>query len=169
MSVLFPTQTRAQWRTANPTLSIGEAVYESDTRKIKIGDGTTEYVNLGYAWVYFVAPGTVVEGDPTGYDAIVVSGVAVVANNVMPPGLRMASAWTLANVAIRVGSAPEGDDLEIVIRANGSAIGTYVLPAGDISVVIPSTHDFAEGDIVTYDITNVGSDFPGSAIAVTLY
>lgn len=36
------------WTAANPTLASGELGYETDTRKMKIGDGTTAWVSLGY-------------------------------------------------------------------------------------------------------------------------
>ena len=40
--------TASAWTTANPTLSAGEMGFETDTLKIKIGDGTTAWVSLGY-------------------------------------------------------------------------------------------------------------------------
>jgi hypothetical protein len=41
--------TAAQWTTANPTLSAGEFGYETDTKKFKIGDGSTVWGSLSYA------------------------------------------------------------------------------------------------------------------------
>lgn len=41
--------TAANWTSANPTLAAGEPGYESDTKKIKYGDGTTAWTSLGYA------------------------------------------------------------------------------------------------------------------------
>ena len=41
----------AQWTSVNPVLAGGEAGFESDTLKIKIGDGTTNWNSLGYATV----------------------------------------------------------------------------------------------------------------------
>ena len=40
--------TAANWTSANPTLSNGEMGYETDTSKMKIGDGTTAWASLGY-------------------------------------------------------------------------------------------------------------------------
>jgi len=34
--------------TANPTPAAGEIVWESDTNKLKVGDGTTAYSSLPY-------------------------------------------------------------------------------------------------------------------------
>lgn len=40
--------TAANWTSANPTLAAGEAGYETDTAKLKVGDGTTAWTSLGY-------------------------------------------------------------------------------------------------------------------------
>jgi hypothetical protein len=40
--------TAAQWTSANPVLSAGEMGVETDTRRSKIGDGTTAWTSLGY-------------------------------------------------------------------------------------------------------------------------
>lgn len=41
--------TAANWTSVNPTLAAGEPGLETDTRKIKYGDGTTTWNNLQYA------------------------------------------------------------------------------------------------------------------------
>ena len=38
----------ADWTTANPTLAQGEIGHETDTNKIKIGDGSTAWTSLAY-------------------------------------------------------------------------------------------------------------------------
>ena len=40
--------TAAAWTSANPTLASGEPGYETDTAKIKIGDGSTAWNSLAY-------------------------------------------------------------------------------------------------------------------------
>lgn len=40
--------TAAQWTSANPTLAAGEWGYETDTAKVKIGNGSTAWNSLGY-------------------------------------------------------------------------------------------------------------------------
>jgi len=40
--------TAANWTSANPTLSSGELGYETDTDKVKVGDGTTAWTSLAY-------------------------------------------------------------------------------------------------------------------------
>jgi hypothetical protein len=41
--------TAAQWVTANPTLAAGEAGFETDTGKFKLGNGTDNWATLKYA------------------------------------------------------------------------------------------------------------------------
>ena len=52
MSVVTQIQVRrgtaSQWTSANPTLSSGEWGFESDTGKVKIGNGSTAWNSLGY-------------------------------------------------------------------------------------------------------------------------
>jgi hypothetical protein len=40
--------TASQWTTANPTLSSGEFGLETDTDKVKLGDGETAWTSLAY-------------------------------------------------------------------------------------------------------------------------
>jgi hypothetical protein len=42
--------TQSQWSSANPILEDGEIVVETDTRQVKIGDGSTAYNSLPYAF-----------------------------------------------------------------------------------------------------------------------
>lgn len=50
-TILLRRGTAAQWATANPILDPGEAGFETDTGKLKIGDGTTVWNSLAYATV----------------------------------------------------------------------------------------------------------------------
>ena len=40
--------TAAEWTSTNPTLAAGEQGFETDTGKMKIGDGSTAWTSLGY-------------------------------------------------------------------------------------------------------------------------
>jgi len=52
--------TAAAWTSANPTLNSGEMGFESDTKKMKVGDGTTAWTSLAY---------TATDGDISGVTA----------------------------------------------------------------------------------------------------
>lgn len=47
--------TASAWTAANPALANGEIGYETDTRNIKIGDGTTVWTSLKYQAPYYTA------------------------------------------------------------------------------------------------------------------
>lgn len=44
--------TAANWTSANPTLAAGEPGYETDTFKMKIGDGSTAWTSLAYFIIF---------------------------------------------------------------------------------------------------------------------
>jgi hypothetical protein len=46
--IQFLRGTAAAWTTANPTLAAGKPGFETDTGKLKIGDGTTAWTSLPY-------------------------------------------------------------------------------------------------------------------------
>lgn len=46
--IQFRRGTANQWTTANPTLASGEFGVETDTAKVKLGDGTTAWTSLSY-------------------------------------------------------------------------------------------------------------------------
>jgi hypothetical protein len=64
ITIQFRRDTAANWTSADPTLLAGELGFETDTRKMKIGDGSTAWTALDY--VTAEAAGAVLEAD---YDA----------------------------------------------------------------------------------------------------
>ena len=47
-TILLRSDTSTNWLDANPILAMGEAGYETDTHKLKIGNGTTNWEDLSY-------------------------------------------------------------------------------------------------------------------------
>ncbi|WP_062462151.1 GDSL-type esterase/lipase family protein [Demequina soli] len=45
-TILLRRGTWAEWQAANPVLKLGEPGYETDTGRLRVGDGTTRYINL---------------------------------------------------------------------------------------------------------------------------
>jgi hypothetical protein len=79
--------TAAQWTSANPTLSAGEQGFETDTLKLKIGNGSTAWNSLGYVatgangTVTSITAGTGLSGGTiTGTGTIALSTPVAVAN-----------------------------------------------------------------------------------------
>jgi hypothetical protein len=62
--------TAANWTSVNPTLAQGEIGFEIDTRKAKLGDGTTAWTDLVY-WIGGAGSGDMLATtyDPTGVNA----------------------------------------------------------------------------------------------------
>ncbi len=63
--------TASAWTTANPTLSAGEPGYETDTGKLKLGDGTTAWTSVAYIGAGtgdVVGPGSAVDNAVCRYD-----------------------------------------------------------------------------------------------------
>lgn len=48
VTLIMRNDTAANWTSKNPVLTLGELGVETDTRKFKIGDGTTAYNSLKY-------------------------------------------------------------------------------------------------------------------------
>ena len=59
--------TAARWASQNPVLAAGEIGYETDTRKMKLGDGTSSWTQLSY----LVADGTGAVGGSGGQAATI--------------------------------------------------------------------------------------------------
>lgn len=87
--------TAAEWLAANPVLLAGEAGIETDTRKIKIGDGATAWSSL----VYFIV------GSPGDYlrDLLDVTATnpvngSVLAYNESEAKFVASATWTTSNL-----------------------------------------------------------------------
>lgn len=69
-SIQLRKDTSANWGSVNPVLLKGEPGFETDTGKLKIGDGTTAWSALGYiggeAGVSINTPNTIVKRDANG-------------------------------------------------------------------------------------------------------
>lgn len=96
-------KTAAAWTSANPTPLVREICVETDTRKGKIGDGTTPFNSLSYAWV---VPG-----------AITGSGLTMATARLL--GRTTASSGAIEEIALGAGLTLSGGGLGI---ASGYAL-----------------------------------------------
>lgn len=107
--------------------------------------------------------------DPTQIEAIIRSGAATVAANVLPPGLRADRPFTAEAAHVRLGTAPVGADLIVAFNRNGTAFATVTVAAGGTTGTTSGLAEaFAEGDVLTWDITQVGATTAGSDVAAAL-
>lgn len=68
--------TAANWTSANPTLAVGEIGVETDTLKVKIGDGSTVWASLSYGLAASIPAHT-----PFGTPTATVSGILTLPAN----------------------------------------------------------------------------------------
>jgi hypothetical protein len=74
--------TAANWTSTNPTLAQGEPGYETDTGKIKYGDGSTAWSTLAYAPASNILDGLIVDSDintSAAINKVKISGTAITA------------------------------------------------------------------------------------------
>ena len=136
--------TAANWTSANPTLAAGELGYETDTGKVKIGNGSTAWNTLAYLGGGSVSPLTT-KGDLWGYSSadaripVGSDGQVLVADSSVGLGVKWASGGaagtgltvifdsTLSSAAASIdtgaSSIPAGHQalvLEVVGRSSGA-------------------------------------------------
>jgi hypothetical protein len=151
MSVVTQIQVRrgtaAQWTSTNPTLASGEWGYETDTGKVKIGDGTTAWNSepyIGAGTVTSITAGTGLSGG-----AITTSGTIAIDTATT---VDVSTAQTLTNKTLtgviytqtlltpsfttNVYTLALGDQGDILLASNGATAGTINVPT-DASVNFP--------------------------------
>lgn len=136
--------TAAQWTSANPTLAAGEWGYETDTGKVKIGNGSTAWSSLGYTGVgdiEGVTAGTGISGGGTSGTVTVSIDTSVTAD--------LTTAQTLTNKTL---TAPV-----INLGFNAQTGTTYTFALTDNGKLVTASNASAQ----TYSIpTNATTAFP---------
>ena len=134
--------TAAQWTSANPTLAAGEWGYETDTGKVKIGNGSTVWNSLGYTGagdIEGVTAGTGISGGGTSGTVTVSIDTSVTAD--------LSTAQTLTNktltdpkinLAINAQTGTTytfvlADNGKVVTASNASAITVTIPPASSVA------------------------------------
>jgi SH3-like domain-containing protein len=110
--------TATQWTVANPVLALGEPGHETDTRRVKIGDGATAWNALAY----FTTPKSVTIAEPQASDEFTLFYT------------EYPTTLTQVQGVVR-GTASPGATVEIRYAADRSAAGTLAT----VSTAITST------------------------------
>lgn len=136
--------TASQWTSTNPTLAAGEWGFESDTGKVKIGNGSTAWTSLGYTGagdIEGVTAGTGISGGGTSGTVTVSIDTSVTAD--------LSTAQTLTNKTL---TAPV-----INLALNAQTETTYTFALSDNSKLVTASNASAQ----TYSIpTNGTTAFP---------
>jgi hypothetical protein len=148
MSVVTQIQVRrgtaSQWTSANPTLASGEWGFETDTGKVKIGNGSTAWNSLGYTGagdIEGVTAGTGLSGGGTSGTVTVSIDTSVTAD--------LSTAQTLTNKTL---TAPV-----INLSLNAQTGTTYTFALSDNGKLVTASNAGAQ----TYSIpTNGTTAFP---------
>lgn len=95
-----------------------------------------------------------------------ISGTQSVANTV---GMeyRVGADGVIERFDIRVKTAPTGQALKVRINRNGVALVTATIAAGSTSTGLPVNAACNAGDVLTIDVTQVGSGTAGSSLTAS--
>lgn len=98
----------------------------------------------------------------------IVSGALTVANNIAKPGLRVIKASTAKVLVAHIQTPPTGSALIIhFYRVNGgtaTTLGDVTVAAGSGAGSTAISVDCAKGDMIRFDVTQIGSTVAGSDI-----
>ena len=170
----------ANWTSSNPTLSQGEQGYETDTGKIKIGDGSTAWTSLAYNTSYSdsdvdthlntstATTGEVLSWSGTDYDWIAGGGGAALELYAENPSTPTAPSATGSN-AVAIGSQSQASGsygLALGRSSNSSgqggvAIG-YAIASGSRSVSINNAAGSYSTVASASNSTAIGGNSSGS-------
>lgn len=102
------------------------------------------------------------------YSRTIKSGTVATATSLTPPGLRISQAITTNLWIARVGTAPTGATMIVVVKRAGSTIATITIAISATSGSVTTAVSLAAGDVLTFDVTQVGSTVAGADLEVTV-
>jgi hypothetical protein len=160
--------TAAEWTSANPTLAAGEVGLETDTRKIKFGDGSTAWSSLSY-----LNPGDIDELSQDAVNAALTMGSGLTksyndGSNTLTLSLDTGVVATLTGVQTLTNKTINGNDNTLSNIANGSLSNSAITINGT-SVSLGGTRtlgtdDVAEGATNKYFTDERAQDAIGNSL-----
>lgn len=142
--------TAASWTSANPTLAAGEWGYETDTGKVKIGNGSTAWNSLGYTGagdIEGVTASTGLSGGGTSGTVSLSIDTSVTAD--------LTTAQTLTNKTLTAPvvnlalNAQTGTTYSFVVADNGKLVTASNAAAQTYTIPLNSSQSFATGAQIT--------------------
>ena len=142
----------SSWTSANTVLAAGEIGFETDTKKMKVGDGSTAWTSLGYATtdgdITGVTAGTGLTGGGNS-GAVTLSVDSTIAT--------LTGSQTLTNKTL---TSPEINDPKLNLTLNAQTGTTYTFVLADNGKLVTASNASAQ----TYSIpTNASVAFPVGA------
>ena len=126
--------------------------------------------NMSMPWVmFFQALATaVLGGGSSGAYLFTVPGTIGIKSNAAPL-IQAPEDITFSTVVGLVKQPPTGAAINVNVQDAGTVLGTLIIPAGSTSATLTLTSGSVNaGDLLTIDITAVGTTFPGSDLTVQL-
>jgi hypothetical protein len=138
--------TAANWTTANPTLLAGEIGIESDTKKWKLGDGSTAWTSLGYIPGLSISAYPLVNADISATAEIAVSKLAdgaarqLLQTDAAGTGVEWASNIDIPGTLDVTGAATFDNNViiqgDLTVNGTETIINTQTLDVEDKNIVI---------------------------------
>ena len=138
--------TASQWTSTNPTLAAGEWGYETDTGKVKIGNGSTAWNSLAYTGagdIEGVTAGTGLTGGGSSGTVTLAIDSSVVTltgtqtlTNKTATGLIYTQTLLTPTFSANAYTLVLGDQGDILLASNGATAGTINVPTNG-SVAFP--------------------------------
>jgi len=120
--------TAANWTSTNPTLASGEQGFETDTGKVKIGNGSTAWTSLAYS----NPGGTVPQSQVTNLTSDLAAKAPLVSPSLTTPSLGVATATSINGTTI-----PSTSTLVTTASGTATAATTATNIAGGAASQIP--------------------------------
>lgn len=151
--ILIRRDTAANWTSANPVLAQGELGGETNTGKLKLGDGSTAWNSLAY-----LGGVTSVNGQTGMVTGVVTTSDTGTVTSAMLADGTITNADINASAGIALSKLASGTSAQMMV-VNSSGVPTYRTISGDITISDTGVATLAANSVV------MGSDTSGSYVA----
>jgi hypothetical protein len=150
--------TAAQWTSTNPTLASGEQGYETDTGKMKIGDGSTAWNSLAYAITGAIGTVTsVTAGTGLSGGTITSTGTIAIDSTVATlTGSQILTNKTLTAPIITLATNAQTATYTLALTDASDIVEMNVASANNLTIPLDSSVAFAIGTVITILQTGTG-------------